>query len=122
MAIPFETFLNYGSGLEGFSSCVVSTQILLGFSAFSFIKKDFFNFGFILFYSKALLCHSLAITFIANFLPKTLLPTLDQAKHPFQQVSTSFRFLFYLFLYQIFFCHFSGPLGFTKEVPNSFEL
>jgi hypothetical protein len=84
MTIFLETFLNLDSGLEGFSSCVISTQLLLGYSAFSFIKKNFFNLGFILFYSKGILCHSLAITFIENFLPKTLLPILDQAKHSFQ--------------------------------------
>ena len=89
---------------------------------FLLLRRILFIFGIILFYLKGFLSHSLAIIFTKDLLPRTILSSLDQVKHSFQQVSTYFWFLYYLILSQNNFCQFSGLFWLTKEVPDSFDL
>ena len=110
----------------GFSACVDSTHILLGCFTISFIKKNFYEIGFVFPYSKILLCYSLAMTYIANFLPKPSSLLLDQVLYLFQQGSTYFKFPFYLFypqtsFYNLFWTSlvYKGSARFLWEiVPN----
>ena len=106
-------------GPEDFSSCVGSTQIIFGrFLQFLFIKKNSYKLWI---YSspfkKNFSC--LDICWKLSSKPTSLLWVKPSIQ--FQQVSTSFRFYFYLFYPQTFFCNLFWTLGIYKGSTKSLK-
>ena len=72
---------------------------------------------FVVPHSKILFCNSLAMTYFANFLPKSSSLLLDQVLYLVQQGSTYFKFPFYLFYPQTIFCNlFWTPLVYKGSI------
>ena len=103
---------NLDFGLEGFSSCVGSTQIIFkGFYNSFLLKRIPINYEF---YSSPFKKYSLAMAYVENFLPKPTSLLWVKPSIQFQQVPTSFRFYSYLFYPQTFFCNLFWTLGIYK--------
>ena len=94
-------------GLEDFSSCVGSTQIILeGFYNSFLLKRIPINYEF---YSSPFKNYSLAMTYVENFLPKPTSPLWVKSSIKSSKVQLPLDFNSIYFKLKIFFCHLFGP-------------